>query len=144
MSNKEKVIEDLQDVAELVGDDSLINKKISEANNELEVVEALVKSLIEKRSKTNEISEQDFSIKYEEYDKQYKKIGERINALLREKELKIGKKNWILAIVASLQNEPNKILKWNKETWMLMVESAIIHKDKTITFKFHSGQEVRV
>lgn len=32
---------------------------------------------------------------------------------------------------------------WNDELWMTMVESAIVHKDKSITFKFYNGKEIR-
>ena len=144
MTQKDKVIEDLIEVAELLGDDSAVDNQINEANSELEEIETLMKALVEKRTKTSDVSEEEFTSKYGNYEKRFNKIVERINLLLKEKELKKGKKNWILSIVSTLQKEPNQILKWNKETWMLMVESAIIHKNKTITFKFHSGQEVRV
>ena len=28
---------------------------------------------------------------------------------------------------------------WNERIWMLMVESATVHRDSSSTFKFHNG-----
>lgn len=33
---------------------------------------------------------------------------------------------------------------WSEEAWILMVETATVNRDKTITFKFVNGKEVRV
>lgn len=41
-------------------------------------------------------------------------------------------------------DHPDHLLEWNESTWRLMVESAVVHKDKTTTFKFYKGREVRV
>ena len=30
---------------------------------------------------------------------------------------------------------------WNEELWMIMVEKATVHRDKSITFKFYNGKE---
>ena len=104
----------------------------------------MVKALIEKRTKTNELSEEEFAKQYEQLDTRYKNLGRKMNSLLKEKEIKKGKKEKMSAILENLKQSPTKLLRWNKETWMRMVEIATIHRDKTITFKFYSGQEVRV
>jgi len=33
---------------------------------------------------------------------------------------------------------------WDDEVWMTLVESGIVHKDKSITFKFYNGNELTV
>jgi len=33
---------------------------------------------------------------------------------------------------------------WSEEMWILMVEVAIVNRDKTITFRFINGNEVTV
>ena len=68
----------------------------------------------------------------------------RINALITEKTIQRGKKEKILASVELMQKEPGTILKWSKEAWMAMVESAVIHKDKTLSFKFYCGRTINV
>ena len=39
-------------------------------------------------------------------------------------------------------NEP--VEEWNESIWNLLVESAIVHVDKTITFRFYGGHEITI
>jgi len=45
--------------------------------------------------------------------------------------------------VANLSRSEDKIAEWNESIWMLLVKSAIVHRDKSITFKFNNGEEIR-
>ena len=144
MTDKEKIIDDLKEVAELLGCQEELDSKISEAKLELEVVENMVSSLIEKRTKTDTISEEEFEKQYKALEDKSKQITTKIGNLMNEKTIRRGKKAKILASVGLMEKEPNLILKWNKEAWMAMVESAIVHKDKTISFRFYCGRKVKV
>ena len=144
MTEREQIIDDLTEVAELLGNQEALDNKISKAKEELEVVETMVQMLIDKRTKTNELSEEEFLKQYETLEERNNKLTARINALTVEKTIQRGKKEKILASVELMQKEPGTILKWSKEAWMAMVESAIIHKDKTISFKFYCGRTIKV
>ena len=143
MLHKEKIVEDLKAVVELLSDETCIDGKLDEVKNEQEVAEALVKVLLEKRSK-GEIGEEEFTRQYDDYEKSFDKLNQKLTNLIKEKELIKGKKEKMLSIISLMEKEPNKILVWNKRTWMYTVEKATVHRDKTITFSFYSGQEVRV
>jgi len=45
--------------------------------------------------------------------------------------------------VANLSKAEDKIASWNESIWMLLIQSAIVHRDKSITFKFNNGKEIR-
>ncbi len=36
----------------------------------------------------------------------------------------------------------DKITEWNDSIWMLLVDSATVHRDSSITFKFTNGNEI--
>ena len=144
MVNKNIILKDIEEVISLLSDESDIDSKIDEVKSEQEVLEALVKVLIDKRTKTDEISEDEFQKQYEEYEKKFSKLNDKFTDLIKEKEIKKGKKEKMASIAHYLKKNPSNILIWDKKTWMVTVSSAIIHKDKTITFKFYSGQEIRV
>ena len=129
---------------ELLSDYSSLEEKIEEAKTETDVVEAMVKALLERRAKTDELSEEEFTKQYESLDSRYKKLGDKLTSLYKEKDIRRGKKEKMAAIIDSMKDEPSSLLKWDKRIWILFVEKAIIHRDKTITFKFYCGQEVRV
>ena len=143
MINKDQIVEDLKAVADLLSDETGVNGKLEDVKNDQEVTEAMVKVLFEKRAK-GDINEAEFTSQYEEYDKQFDKLNKKLESLLKEKELLKGKREKMLSIIGLMEKEPNKIVTWSKRTWMHTVEKATIHKDKTISFKFYSGQEIRV
>ena len=144
MTNKEKVIDDLLELVVLLGDTSAEEVALEENKTEIELTESLVKLLIDKRGKTNELSEDEFKKQYSSLESKYKKLEEKQKKLRTEISLKNGKGEHLRAIALSLKDEPDRIMRWNKEAWMMTVESATVHRDKTITFKFYSGEEVRV
>lgn len=55
-----------------------------------------------------------------------------------------GKKERMLASIELMRKEPDSILQWSKEAWMAMVENAIVHIDKTISFNFYCGRTIKV
>ena len=144
MANKEKVVEDLRELALVLGDTTSFESSIQDLKNQHQINEAMLQMLIDKRSKTDEISEEEFKRQYEELMAEQEKLKNKVLKKKQDLDIQIGKKNRILAIAKMLEDSPEKILEWNKETWMLTVESATIHKDRTITFKFYGGQKVRV
>ena len=46
------------------------------------------------------------------------------------------------AYLEEIKKADNYLPEWSNDVWMLMVEKAIVNKDKTITFKFTSGTEI--
>ncbi len=36
------------------------------------------------------------------------------------------------------------LTEWNDTIWIVMVEKAIVHRDKSITFVFYNGSKVKV
>ena len=71
-------------------------------------------------------------------------MNDRFAQLIKEKGIKKGKKEKMSSIAHYLKENPSRLIVWDRKTWMVTISSAIVHKDKTITFKFYSGQEVRV
>ena len=45
--------------------------------------------------------------------------------------------------MANLSKADDKITAWNESIWMLLVKSAIVHRDKNITFKLNNGKEIK-
>ena len=48
------------------------------------------------------------------------------------------------AYLETMKQADDYLEEWSVEAWILMVETATVNRDKTITFKFVNGKEVRV
>ena len=57
---------------------------------------------------------------------------------------KTGKATKMRAYLEAMKQADDYLEEWSVEAWVLMVETATVNRDKTITFKFVNGKEVRV
>ena len=48
------------------------------------------------------------------------------------------------AYLEEIKKADNYLPEWSNDVWMIMVEKAIVNRDKTITFKFNGGEEIKV
>ena len=143
MGDKEFIIEDLKDLIELLTDTSEIDDELIKWQVELDTVHELAMKLIDGKAKSKE-NDDNFDKTYSEYQTRHETARTKIESLQKEKQLRIAKKTKMETYLKYVIDHPDHLLEWNESTWRLMVESAVVHKDKTITFKFYNGREVRV
>lgn len=143
MGDKEFIIEDLKDLIELLTDTSEIDDNLIKWKVELDTVHELAVKLIDGKAKSKE-NDANFDKTYSEYQMRHETARTKIESLQKEKQLRIAKKTKMETYLKYVIDHPDHLLEWNESTWRLMVESAVVHKDKTITFKFYNGREVRV
>ena len=46
--------------------------------------------------------------------------------------------------IRNLKKSKKVLTEWDDTVWTVMVEKAIVHKDKSISFIFYNGSKVRV
>lgn len=143
MADKDFIIKDIEELITLLTDTADIDEKMLSLEAELNTVDELVKKLIDEKSKDPDAAK-NYDKLYNEYDKRFSKAKEEYDALSEQRALRLGKKEKMVTYLTTMKNSPDSLLAWDDATWKLMVESAVVHHDKTITFKFHNGREVRV
>ena len=67
-----------------------------------------------------------------------------LHFLKEEREKRIKKDNALSLHIRNLKKSKKVLTEWDDTVWTVMVEKAIIHKVKTITFIFYNGSLVRV
>ena len=142
MEDKERIIQDSNEVIKLLTDTTKIDDEISNINDELIITAELVNKLVKENSKTS-ISMDDYNKKYEELSNRYEKLQAKQEELLKVKSDKQGKALKMKSFLASLSQSDDELDDWNESLWMLMVDSATVHRDSRITFKFKNGKEIR-
>ena len=48
------------------------------------------------------------------------------------------------SFLANLIQSEDKLDDWNESLWMLMVDSAVVHRDSSISFIFHNGEVAKI
>lgn len=48
------------------------------------------------------------------------------------------------SFIENLKKGPERLDSWSEEIWNLMLEKGVVNRDKTITFIFKNGKEIRM
>ena len=126
---------------QLLTDTSDLDNKIQALNTEMEDTELLVENLIHDNAKRTQ-SQEDYEKHYNELVEKFEKAKDKAEKLTEEKAAKINKKDVLEAFIKTIETKENIIDEFSVDLWNLMIQEAIVHQDKTITFKFKNGKEV--
>ena len=142
MDDRDKIIQDTSEVIELLTDTTQLNQDIESTNNDLIVITELVNRLVRENSKTS-LSMDDYNKKYDELSNRYERTKEKQEELMKARSNKKAQALNLKSFLTNLNQLDDELVDWNEQVWMLMIESAVVHRDSSITFKFHNGNEIR-
>jgi len=143
MEDKERILQDTIEVIELLTDTTKLESDISKVEGELLVISELVNKLVKENAKTSTDLE-DYNKKYEELSSRYDKLLAKHEEMIRLRSEKQGQALKMKSFITNLNQAEDTLSEWNERVWMLLVESAIVHRDSSITFKFLNGEEVTI
>lgn len=141
MKDKKRIIEDTTEIIHLLTDTSQLDQDIETMNDDLAVIAELVNRLIKENSKSS-MNTDDYNKKYEELLLRYERTKDKQNDLIKARDNKKAQALSMKSFLANLKKVDDELSDWNEYVWMLLVESATVHRDKSISFKFHNGKEV--
>ena len=142
MCDKKQVIEDTLAIIEMLACTDDLDVEIAEHQAKMEEISNAVASMVRENART--VQDQiEFSNKYESLTKQYKEQKNSLNKAAIEKAYKTGKATKMRAYLETMKKADDYLEEWSEDAWILMVETATVNRDKTITFKFVNGQTVK-
>lgn len=141
--DRDRIIEDTYQIIKKLTNTEDIITRINELNEELLVLSELVKNLIQEHSKSKS-DNIEFNDKYDSLNSRFENCKEELQRLTAEKNIKDGKALKMTSFIKNFQDSSELLSNWNEHIWRLLVESAIVHNDKTITFRFKDGTETTI
>lgn len=143
MCDKKQVIEDTLAVIELLADTTDLDAEIANLQTKIERISSDVSLMVRENARTQQ-DQIKFAARYEELTKEYETQKAALEKAVKEKAYKTGKATKMRAYLEAMKQADDFLEEWSDEVWILMVETATVNRDKTITFKFVNGKEVRV
>jgi len=143
MREKQRIIEDVNEVIKLLSDTSELDARVIEFQNKMEVISGLVDKMIKENTRTAQ-NQVEFARKYEELSTQYESEKNALDKALEKRAYMQAQEIKMKAYLEEIKKADNYLPEWSNNVWMIMVEKAIVNRDKTITFKFTSGTEIIV
>lgn len=114
-----------------------IEDKIKEVNKDIESVVNDVEILIHSSKEEDLIKQKRLESKYDDLIKELKELE-------HQKEEVNDKQNKINTFISNLKNKSDSIADFDEELFNVMVDKAIVNRDKSIEFIFNSGYKVKV
>lgn len=143
MCDKKQVVEDTLAVIELLTDTADLDNEIAKLQEKIERISSDVSLMVRENARTQQ-DQIEFAARYEELTKQYEEQKNLLDKAVKEKAYKTGKATKMHAYLEAMKQADDYLEKWSDEVWILMVETATVNRDKSISFKFVNGQTIRV
>lgn len=141
MCDKKQVIEDTLAVIELLADTTDLDAEIANLQTKIERISSDVSLMVRENARTQQ-DQIKFAARYEELTKEYETQKAALEKAVKEKAYKTGKATKMRAYLEAMKQADDFLEEWSDEVWILMVETATVNRDKTITFRFTGGKEI--
>ena len=131
IASKDGILEKLESVLDQIVSVESIEDKIKKVQEDIEAVVNEVEVLIHSSKETDEIKQKELELKYD-------RLIQKLKDLEHEKEEVMDKRNKINTFISNLRTE------FDEELFNIMIDKAVVHRDKSIEFIFNSGYKVKV
>ena len=135
--NKGEILNNLELVLNQIGSVENIEEKIKKVHEDIEAVVNEVEVLIHSSKDTDEIKQKELELKYD-------KLIQKLKDLEHQKEEVMDKRNKINTFISNLRSKSDAITEFDEELFNIMIDKAVVHRDKSIEFIFNSGYKVKV
>ena len=135
--SKDEILKNLESVLDQIISVEFIEEKIKKVREEIGAVVNEVEVLIHSSKETDEIKQKELELKYD-------KLIQKLKDLERQKEEVMDKRNKINTFISNLRSKSDAITEFDEELFNIMIDKAVVHRDKGIEFIFNSGYKVKV
>ena len=135
--SKDGILKNLELVLNQIISVESIEDKIKEVNKNIESVVNEVEVLIHSSNETDGIKEKELELKYD-------KLSQKLKDLEHQKEEVMDKRNKISTFISTLKDKVDLISEFDEELFNIMIDKAVVHRDKSIEFIFNPGYSVRI
>lgn len=135
--SKDGIVKNVELILNKIVSVESIEDKIKEVNKNIESVVNDVEILIHSSKEEDLIKQKRLESKYDDLIKELKELE-------HQKEEVNDKQNKINTFISNLKNKSDSIADFDEELFNVMVDKAIVNRDKSIEFIFNSGYKVKV
>lgn len=127
----------------VVADFTELDAEIEALNEEIQVVAGLVSQRI-KENATSQQSQEEYNKKYNRLVKRYEKAVERLKTANTEKDSRMDRDRDLRIFIGSIEKQPLVLETWDEQLWISLLDTATVHSDNHIAFRFKDGTEIEV
>ncbi len=143
MTDVGAMLKSCEEMRKILTDFTSIDAQIQKQTDEMAIIAEMVKASVIVNTTTAQ-AQDDYNRKYNEMNTRYEKHSAELNRLQAERK-RLEQQDSALSLFArALKKQPKVLDAWDDSLWIVMVEKAIVHRDRSITFIFYNGKEITV
>jgi hypothetical protein len=137
------LIEDAEQIKNLLTNTQAEDKDIVKYEAELAIITETANKMVKENSVKIQ-AQDEYQKRYDELTKRYESTKSKLDRVLIEKSRKESQLLRLDCFISRLKDSPYIIEEWNEELWNVLLESATVQRNKSITFKFKNGTEINI
>lgn len=141
MEDRETIVSDCRVMADILGDTTSLDVKISATQSEINEVVTLNNAFIRSHAAAGG-DRDEFAKKAAEYDERFKKTDARLSKLQAERKEHLARSRSITAFAEGLLKQPLVLEQWDDQLWNLLVSKVVVFTDGTIAFTFKGEKTI--
>ena len=141
MGTREQLIQACEVMRTIVNNCKKLDAEIETLNEEIQIVAELVNQCIKENATTKQ-SQMEYTRKYNRLVSRYEKAVVRLKDVTAEREKQNQRDRELGIFIASLKEKPLVIEEFDEELWICLLESATVHANGQVTFRFKDGTEI--
>jgi len=141
MGNRKPVIMACEEVRNMLCDFTQLDEQIEALNEEIHLLVEMVGQCIKENASTEQ-SQEEYTKKYNALSRKYDTAIAKLKKKVAERDQQAIQEKGISAFIASLKKCPLIVDAWDEELWITLVDTATVHHDNKIIFRFKDGTEI--
>ena len=142
IENKEEIIIGYEVILEELLDTTKLEKKVATIQNEMEIVEELLRKMVDENSR-KAMDQKEYSKKYNELVERYKKVQDELNEIEEKQQENKVRKDSIDTFIDRLKSQDTILIDFDEALWISTIEKVVIEDDNNITFHFRDGAKIK-
>jgi site-specific DNA recombinase len=140
MGSRDSVLADCELIRHTLCDTTQLDANMQQEHDEMMITSKLMKAHIKKNASVSQ-SQDTYALEAGRIDNRYNAALERYNALEAERDKRIRKSKEMATFIALLKKQPLAVSEWDERLWITLLDTATVHRDGRIIFRFKSGKE---
>lgn len=143
IADKDKLLDDCRYMQSILSDTSEIEEELKRQNEELEVLTEMLRKCVEEN--THKVQNQkEYWEKYNSIEGRWNAVRSKIAELEETKKARTIKAEIIGAFMFELHEQDCAIEDFDARLWTVTIDSVVVNKDGSFTYKFRNDLELTV
>jgi len=141
LSNSDELISGCETVIKTLTDTTAIDKEIILLNDELKIVNGLLKKYVEENA-TIALDQNEYNERYQHLSQRFTDIKSKLKGLDEKRLEQTVKQKSVRKFIRTLKKQENLLTEFDEGLWFHLLENITVFADNKSTFNFKDGLEV--